>query len=77
MGKSAGPELKHYMDKILDLKLRGKIQIRGNMRGFDQFMNVVLSDAVHFVTNNDRRQLGTIAVRGNSILAIEVVDMIN
>ena len=45
---TAGPDLTKYMDKTLELQLTGRRKIRGTLRGFDQFMNIVLeSSQVH------------------------------
>lgn len=43
MGK--GPDLKRYMDKNLSLTLNGGRIVKGVLRGYDQFMNLVLEEA--------------------------------
>ena len=68
------------------LKLNGRRQVSGVLRGFDQFMNLVLDDA-HDVTEGgggasgagggagpQRVALGQVVIRGNSVLMIESLD---
>ena len=42
MSRGGAPDLKQYMDKELSLKLNGNRTVTGTLRGFDQFMNIVL-----------------------------------
>merc|ERR1711998_336906 len=47
MSTKAGPDLRKYMDKKLAIKLNGNRHVTGTLRGFDQFLNIVL-DNTHF-----------------------------
>ncbi|CAM9492882.1 unnamed protein product, partial [Phaeothamnion confervicola] len=67
-----GPDLKRYMDKTLLLKLNANRAVRGVLRGYDQFMNVVLDDAVEVASTE--KPMGTIVMRGNSIVQMEELD---
>ncbi|XP_024190139.1 probable small nuclear ribonucleoprotein G [Rosa chinensis] len=40
------PDLKKYMDKKLQIKLNANRMIVGTLRGFDQFMNLVVDNTV-------------------------------
>ena len=51
MSKAAGPDLKKYMDKNLSIKMNGNRRVQGVLRGYDQFLNLVLEDA--FEESND------------------------
>jgi hypothetical protein len=42
MAKASGPDLTKYMDKLLSIKLNANRHVQGTLRGFDQFMNLVL-----------------------------------
>ena len=44
-----GPERKTYMDKRLSVKLNAKRTVVGVLRGFDQFMNLVLDETEEHV----------------------------
>ena len=41
MSKHTGPDLKKYMEKNVSVKLNGNRLIKGTLRGYDQFMNLV------------------------------------
>lgn len=43
---SKGPNLKAYLDKTVSLQLNKGRKVSGILRGYDQFMNVVLDAAV-------------------------------
>mmetsp|Transcript_9534 Transcript_9534/g.23673 ORF Transcript_9534/g.23673 Transcript_9534/m.23673 type:complete len:82 (-) Transcript_9534:47-292(-) len=70
----AVPELKQYMDKKLRLKLNGNRGVVGGLRGFDQFLNLVLDEAVNDGANKE--PLGMVVVRGNSVQAMEALEYI-
>jgi small nuclear ribonucleoprotein G len=71
MPKVQPPELKGFMDKKLNIQLNGNRGVMGVLRGFDQFMNLVLDGTVDTKTKAD---IGMVVVRGNSIVAIEALD---
>jgi small nuclear ribonucleoprotein G len=71
-----GPDLRKYMDKKLDVRMNAGRRIIGTLRGYDQFMNLVLED-VEEVTKDERVPLGTIMMRGNSVVLWECLDKIN
>ena len=52
------------MDKKLRLKLNGNRGVVGVLRGFDQFLNLVLDECVDDSTS-DEEPLGMVVVRGN------------
>ncbi len=59
MSKNA-PDLKRYMDKRLSIKLNGNRRVTGVLRGFDQFMNVVLDDTNEEVSSAEINQIGMV-----------------
>ncbi|KAL7492593.1 hypothetical protein ACHAWT_003028 [Skeletonema menzelii] len=70
-----GPDLKRFMDKRLRLTLNGNRKVVGQLRGYDAFLNVVLEDAVN-ETAVDGGNIGTIVIRGNSIIQFESLERI-
>ena len=46
----------------------------GTLRGFDQFMNLVLDETVELVNATDRNEIGMIVLRGNSIVTVEALE---
>jgi len=70
-----GPDLKRYMDKRLRLSLNGNRKVVGVLRGYDAFLNVVLEEAVD--ENVDGRPpIGTVVLRGSSIVQFESLERI-
>ncbi|XP_052148910.1 probable small nuclear ribonucleoprotein G [Oryza glaberrima] len=67
------PDLKKYMDKKLQIKLNANHVIVGMLRGFDQFMNLVVDNTVE-VNGNDKTDIGMVVVRGNSVVMIEALE---
>lgn len=76
MVKTAGPDLKRYMDKRLSLKLNGNRKVSGVLRGFDQFMNVTLDETVEEVSATESNRIGMVVIRGNSIVQFECLERI-
>jgi small nuclear ribonucleoprotein G len=77
MSKSYGPDLKKYMDKHLAIKLNGNRKIVGVLRGYDQFMNLVLDNTIEEVSQTERNNIGMVVVRGNSVVMIEPLQSIS
>jgi len=69
-----GPQLRTFMDKQLSLKLNGNRQVTGRLRGFDEFMNIVLDNCKAAGSDED---LGMVVVRGNSVVQFECLEPVN
>ncbi|MDJ0271824.1 MAG: LSm family protein [Candidatus Caldarchaeum sp.] len=52
------------------VRLRNGKVLRGLLKGYDQHMNIVLEDTDELVDENTHNKLGTIVVRGDSIVMI-------
>jgi small nuclear ribonucleoprotein G len=57
---SRGPDLKKYMDKRLQLSLNGGRKVEGVLRGYDQFMNLVLDNTVEQLSSGEGKQIGMV-----------------
>lgn len=57
----------------MSVGLNGNRKVEGTLRGYDQFMNVVLDDCVEVKRNGERRTIGMTVIRGNSILTMETL----
>jgi small nuclear ribonucleoprotein G len=55
----------------LKFYLNGNRNITGTLRGYDAFLNVALEEAEH-----EGSYLGTIVIRGNSIIKLEGMERI-
>jgi small nuclear ribonucleoprotein G len=67
------PDLKKYMDKKLQIKLNANRMVVGTLRGFDQFMNLVVDNTVE-VNGDDKTDIGMVVIRGNSIVTVEALE---
>jgi len=76
MSKSYGPDLKKYMDKNMIIKLNGNRKISGILRGYDQFMNLVIDNTIEEVSGTERNEIGMVVIRGNSVVMIEPLEKI-
>ncbi|KAH7283316.1 hypothetical protein KP509_34G000700 [Ceratopteris richardii] len=64
------------MDKKLNIKLNANRVVVGTLRGYDQFMNLVLDGTVE-VNGNERNEIGMVVIRGNSVVMIEALEPVN
>lgn len=63
-------------DKKLKLSLNGNRKVTGTLRGYDAFLNVVLENATSERGEGGSEEIGTIVIRGNSIIQFESVDRV-
>jgi len=70
-----GPDLKRFMDKRLRLSLNGNRKVVGTLRGYDAFLNVVLEEVID-ENQEDKPSIGTIVIRGNSIIQFETLERV-
>ncbi|KAJ0081365.1 hypothetical protein Patl1_11479 [Pistacia atlantica] len=45
----------------------------GTLRGFDQFMNLVVDNTVE-VNGNEKTDIGMVVIRGNSVVTVEALE---
>ncbi|KAG4306198.1 hypothetical protein PORY_000186 [Pneumocystis oryctolagi] len=77
MSKISIPELKKkYMDKKLFLQLNGTRKVIGILRGYDVFLNIVLDEALEEKEGGEKCSIGTVVIRGNSVVMIEALERI-
>jgi small nuclear ribonucleoprotein G len=62
------------MEKRLFVQLNGARKVIGVLRGYDVFLNIVLDDAVEEKANGERARLGTVVIRGNSVVMLEALE---
>ena len=55
--------------------LNGKREVVGVLRGFDQFMNLVLDDTQEIVGKKQKNDIGVVVIRGNSIIQMELLEL--
>jgi len=76
MAGKAGPgsDLRKFMEKRLDVRLNANRHVIGVLRGYDQFMNIVLDNTVEIITPTEKNEIGMVVIRGNSIVLWECLD---
>ncbi len=65
------------MEKKLNIRLNANRTVRGVLRGYDEFMNLVLDNTEEIVSEGEVNELGMVVIRGNSIVEIESLDRLN
>ena len=55
-----GPDIKRYMDKRLSLALNANRTVTGVLRGYDQFMNIVLDEATEEISASEQNRIGMV-----------------
>jgi len=71
-----GPDLRNYLNLKLDIKINANRRIEGVLRGYDQFMNLVLEDCSEISTLDKKTPIGTVMIRGNSVIMWECIDKV-
>jgi small nuclear ribonucleoprotein len=75
---SLSEHLRTYISKTVIIKLRGGKSVRGKLLDFDQYMNLVIKDAMELLesenntTAGENNRLGTILLRADNILIIAI-----
>ncbi len=64
--------LQKSLNQNLSLLLKDGRTLEGKLSGYDEYMNMVLTDAEEAVGETKRR-LGTIILRGNNVVSISVL----
>lgn len=65
--------LNDCLDKTIVIKLRNKKTIQGNLKDFDQGMNLILTNSKD-ITEDDAKNLDKILVRGDNIIIVSLPD---
>jgi small nuclear ribonucleoprotein len=61
-------------NKRVIVELKNKKQFVGKLKSFDIHINTVLDDAREMVDGEEKRQLGTVFLRGDTIILISLAD---
>jgi len=61
--------MSEYLNTNVYVRLKGGLEIKGVLKSFDQHLNLILDNAEE-VMEKGSRSLGTILVRGDSVVAI-------
>jgi small nuclear ribonucleoprotein len=58
------------MNRKVQLLLKDRRVLVGNLRGYDEHMNLVLDDTEETDTEGNRRRIGTVVLRGSNVVSI-------
>jgi small nuclear ribonucleoprotein len=61
--------LEKSIDKRISLLLKDNRVLEGKLKGYDDYMNMVLEDTEERTPDQERR-LGTVVLRGNNVVSI-------
>jgi len=64
--------LEKAMNQQLSLLLKDGRVVEGKLSGYDEYMNMVLTD-VEETHEDTKRRLGTIILRGNNVVSISLI----
>jgi small nuclear ribonucleoprotein len=70
LDKMAFQILEESLGKTVLIRLRGGKNIRGQLKGFDQHLNLVLEKAEDVTDTKKPEELGLIIVRGDNVVMI-------
>ncbi|KAM0990029.1 hypothetical protein ACFX2C_008603 [Malus domestica] len=55
------------------VKMNANRMVVGTLRGFDQFMNLVVDNTVE-VNGDEKNEIGMVVIRGNSVVTVEALE---
>ncbi len=70
MSETAHKMLEENLGSRVLIRIKGDIEIRGKLKSYDQHLNIVLDDAEELKSDGGVRKLGTIVIRGDTVVLI-------
>jgi len=65
--------LEASINRDVSLLLKDGRILKGKLVGFDQYMNIVMDDAMEEKEGQEARRLGRVVVRGSTIVSISFI----
>ncbi|KVI03553.1 Like-Sm (LSM) domain-containing protein [Cynara cardunculus var. scolymus] len=66
----------HIVEHFQKVKLNANRTVVGTLRGFDQFMNLVIDNTVE-VNGEEKNDIGMVVIRGNSVVTVEALEPVS
>jgi small nuclear ribonucleoprotein len=63
--------LEKSIDKRISLLLKDNRVLEGKLKGYDEYMNMVLEETEERTADQERR-LGTVVLRGNNVVSMSI-----
>jgi len=70
MSETTTKILEESLGHFVLVRLRGGKKLRGRLKGFDQHLNLLLEETEDIANAEKARKLGTIILRGDSVIII-------
>ena len=69
LGIGTNFKLKLYLSEKIFIQLISNQKVSGILRGFDQFLNIVIEDG-YMIDKKDKQFIGTVLIRGDMIISL-------
>jgi|NorSeaMetagenome_1021524.scaffolds.fasta_scaffold13724_3 small nuclear ribonucleoprotein G len=69
LGIGTNFKLKLYLSEKIFIQLISDQKVSGILRGFDQFLNIVIDDA-YIIDKKEKQFIGTTLIRGDMIISL-------
>ena len=70
MSEMTNKILEGSLGKIILVRLKDGMKLRGKLKGFDQYLNLVLEETLDITKAKKGRELGVIVLRVNNVIII-------
>ncbi|ADV65576.1 LSM domain-containing protein [Desulfurococcus mucosus] len=70
MSETAHKILEDSIGRLVLIKTKDSVSLRGKLRSFDQHLNIVLDDTEEIRGDGSVRKLGTVVIRGDTVVLI-------
>jgi len=69
LGVGTNFKLKLYLSEKVYIQLISNQKITGILRGFDQFLNIVIDEG-YVINKTEKKFIGTVLIRGDMIISL-------
>jgi small nuclear ribonucleoprotein len=73
LSETAHKMLEENIGNIVLIKIKDDITLRGKLRSYDQHLNIVLDDVEEIGEGGSTRKLGTVVIRGDTVVFISPI----
>ncbi|OYT41107.1 MAG: RNA-binding protein [Desulfurococcales archaeon ex4484_58] len=70
MSETAHKLLQENLGNRVLIRIKGDMEIRGKLKSYDLHLNIVLDDAEELKNDGTTRKLGTIVIRGDTVILV-------
>lgn len=70
LSETAHKLLQENLGNRVLIRIKGDMEIRGKLKSYDLHLNIVLDDAEELKNDGTTRKLGTIVIRGDTVILV-------